>query len=274
MDILAELGDSRLYTLHSHTQFCDGHASMEEMARAAIADGFTHYGFTPHSPLPIASPCNMKAEDVPAYLAEVKRIRELYGDKCKFFAGMEIDYLGPDFGPANEYFRALPLDFRIGSVHFIPTQEGVLTDIDGSIDRFRERLATDFHGDLCYVVDTFFAHTLDMVRAGGFDIVGHIDKIGLRASVCRPGIEEEPFYQRHLEELVEAVADADLIIELNTKSYEEQLRMFPDIPLLRKLMARGVPVIVNSDAHRPERVNASRLQGLAIVERIREDLHL
>ncbi|MDE6311293.1 MAG: histidinol-phosphatase [Muribaculaceae bacterium] len=273
MDIVTELKDSKLYTLHSHTQFCDGHATMEAMARAALAEGFTHYGFSPHSPVPIDSPCNMRAEDVPAYLAEVMRIRDLYGDRCHFYAGMEIDYLGPDWGPANDYFRGLPLDYRIGSVHFIPTQEGVLTDIDGSIDRFRERVIHDFHGDLRYVVDTFFAHTLDMVYAGGFDIIGHVDKIGLRASVCQPGIEQEHFYQQHLENLIDSIVEAGLIVELNTKSYKDQLRMFPDIPLLRKFIERRVPVIVNSDAHRPERVNASRLQGLAMVERIKEELH-
>lgn len=49
---------------------------------------------------------------------------------------MEIDYLNDDWGPANDYFQSLPLDYRIGSVHFIPTRGGDFVDIDGSPDRF------------------------------------------------------------------------------------------------------------------------------------------
>ncbi|MDE6268030.1 MAG: hypothetical protein K2M04_03005, partial [Muribaculaceae bacterium] len=44
------LEGSRDYTLHSHTQFCDGRAPMEVMARAAADAGFSRYGFSPHSP--------------------------------------------------------------------------------------------------------------------------------------------------------------------------------------------------------------------------------
>ena len=120
MDIIRELGSSRNYTFHSHTQFCDGHATMENFVEAAIRNGFSHYGFSPHSPVPIESPCNMSMESVPAYLAEFERLRNLYGDRIRLYASMEIDWLGPQWGPSNDYFQALPLDYRIGSVHFIP----------------------------------------------------------------------------------------------------------------------------------------------------------
>lgn len=271
MDILSEIGKSRLYTLHSHTQFCDGRAPMEEMARAAVAEGFDLYGFSPHSPIPIDSPCNMSAGSVADYLSEVRRIRGLLGPVCSFFAGMEIDYLGPEWGPANDYFRRLPLDFRIGSVHFIPSQEGVPTDIDGHFDSFSRKMTEIFHGDIRYVVDTFFSHSLDMIEAGGFDIIGHFDKIGHNASLYAPGIEDEPFYRARISDMVDAIAASGLIIELNTKAFREHGRMFPSVRPLREIVRRGVPVIVNSDAHRPDAVNAGRLQGFAILDRLMEE---
>lgn len=46
-DFFHELRDDIPYNLHSHTQFCDGRASMEEMAAAAMAEGFSHWGFSP-----------------------------------------------------------------------------------------------------------------------------------------------------------------------------------------------------------------------------------
>ena len=47
---------SQLYNFHSHTQFCDGHAEMPEFAAKAAEMGFSHYGFSPHSPVPKESP--------------------------------------------------------------------------------------------------------------------------------------------------------------------------------------------------------------------------
>lgn len=271
MDILSEISDIRGYTLHSHTQFCDGHAPMEEMARAAIDAGFGVYGFSPHSPVPIESPCNMSFESVPEYLAEVARLRSVYGSECRFFAGMEIDYIGKDWGPSSKYFRELPLDYRIGSVHFIPSQDGVPTDIDGHFDRFSLRMKDVFHDDIRYVVETFYSRTLDMISAGGFDIIGHPDKIAHNASLYAPGIEERPFYRSLVGDMIDAIAASDLIVELNTKAFAEHGRIFPRKDILRELIHRGVPVIVNSDAHRPEKVDASRAEAFEIIESIRKE---
>lgn len=194
MDFIRELNDSTLYTFHSHTEFCDGRAQMEAFARRAVADGFTHYGFTPHCPLPIESPCNMRQADVPRYFDEVERIRRDHGDRCRFYAGMEIDYLEGVWGPANPYFATLSLDYALGSVHFIRAQRGEWVDIDGRFEAFRRKMEEHFHNDIRYVVETFYATSHRMLDEGHFDILGHYDKIGLNASLYRPGIEEEQWY--------------------------------------------------------------------------------
>ena len=99
------LGDSR-YNFHSHTQFCDGRATMAEFAEAVSKAGFRHWGFSPHSPVPIDSPCNMAEYDVPIYLAEVCRLNSLYeSSDIEFYTSMEIDYLGEHWGPISSSFR-------------------------------------------------------------------------------------------------------------------------------------------------------------------------
>ena len=74
MNFIETIGDSKLYNFHSHTQFCDGRASIEMFAREVVAQGFSHYGFSPHSPIPIESPCNMLKIAVPVYLEEVNPV--------------------------------------------------------------------------------------------------------------------------------------------------------------------------------------------------------
>ena len=256
--ILDDLGGSRKYNFHGHTQYCDGRAGMEAFVNAAIEAGFTHYGFTPHSPIPIASPCNMSAADVDLYMAELAELRQKYGSEIKLYMGMEVDYLGSMWGPAHKYFSELPLDYVIGSVHFIPTQDDALVDVDGSPDSFRVKLHEQFHDDLEYVVRTFFRQTVTMLESGGFDIIGHYDKITRNASAVRPGVESEPWFISSKKEATEAAIASGVVIEVNTKLHAEGGPLFPDIATIRSLVRAGVPLLVNSDAHRPHMVNASR----------------
>lgn len=276
MDFIRELNDSTLYTFHSHTEFCDGRAQMEAFARRAVADGFTHYGFTPHSPIPIESPCNMRRADVPRYLDEVERIRRDHGDRCRFYAGMEIDYLEGVWGPADPYFTTLPLDYAIGSVHFIHAQGGEWVDIDGRFEAFRRKMEEHFHNDIRYVVETFYATSHHMLDEGHFDILGHYDKIGLNASLYRPGIEDEQWYRSLADGLTDHVialagrtaptSERPLTVEINTKAYAEHSgRIFPARRHVAALREAGVPIIVNSDAHVPALINASREVGLNLL---------
>ena len=64
-------------------------------------------------------------------------------------------------GPSHSYFRDLGLDYSIGSVHFIPTQNGTLVDIDGNFERFSDNMQRNFNGDIRYVVDTYFRQSLE-----------------------------------------------------------------------------------------------------------------
>ena len=276
MHFIRELNDSTLYTFHSHTEFCDGRAQMEAFARRAAADGFTHYGFTPHSPIPIESPCNMRRADVPRYLDEVERIRRDHGDRCRFYAGMEIDYLEGVWGPADPYFATLPLDYAIGSVHFIRAQGGKWVDIDGRFEAFRRKMEEHFHNDIRYVVETFYATSHRMLDEGHFDILGHYDKIGLNASLYRPGIEDEAWYRALADGLTNHVialagheaptSERPLTVEINTKAYAEHSgRLFPARRHVAALREAGVPIIVNSDAHVPALINASREVGLSLL---------
>lgn len=266
--ILADICDSRRYTLHSHTEFCDGRATMEAFARKAVEDGFTHYGFSPHSPITIPSPCNMLRDNVARYDEEYRRIRNTYGDRVKFYRAMEIDYLGDEWGPAHEYFASLHLDYTIGSVHFIPCQSGEYVDIDGNFENFRKKMDKYFHNDIRYVVETFYSRSCRMVEAGGFDIIGHLDKVGCNAGYFQPGIESEQWYQALLDDLIHRVTDAGLVVEINTKAWHQHNRMFPHTDKWEKLVDAGIRLVVNSDVHVPALINAGRDEAYAMLDRI------
>lgn len=277
-DIRQIIRTTEAYNFHSHTQFCDGRDTMAAMAAGALEAGMKHYGFSPHSPIPVESGCNMRREDVPAYLAEVDRLRREYEGRVSLYAAMEIDYLDT-WGPADDYFRSLPLDYRIGSVHFIPSlvNPGKEVDVDGRPSRFIEKLHSEFDDDIRYVADTFYARSLRMIEAGGFDIIGHFDKIGFNASVFAPGIEDEPWYRQHIDDMIDALRVADVVVEINTKAMLPNLdarpedvamhrpRLFPSPAVIKRLADAGIPLAVNSDAHFASRITAGREAALGIL---------
>lgn len=274
MDFLKELNGSKAYTFHSHTEFCDGRATMEAFAREVVARGFTHYGFSPHCPLPIVSPCNMRREDVGRYLSEVDRIKGEYGGHCRFYAAMEVDYLGEEFGPSSREISELPLDYVIGSVHFVANRKGRLVDVDGRFESFRRKMRDYFDDDIRYVCEAFYARSVAMVEAGGFDIIGHFDKIGQNASYFQPGIEDEEWYQALVSDLVDRIIshnarhpERPLTVEINTKAYADHSgRLFPHPRHWGRLIEAGVPLIVNSDAHVPALIDASREMTFSMLE--------
>lgn len=258
------------YNLHSHTQFCDGHAPMEDMAAAAFNEGMLHWGFSPHSPICIESPCNMSRDDMKTYLAEVARLQEIYQGRMDVLPALEIDFLSADFGPHIDYFQRLPLDYRIGSVHFVPNQEGVPLDCDGSFERFRRYLRDGYAGDLRYVTEKYFEQVLTMLERGGFDILGHFDKIAGNAAQADPSIEEQGWYEALVDDVISHSVAAGVTVEINTKAIHDRGRFFPARRWWEKLVAAGVPLAVNSDAHWPEKTNLGRDEALAEIENVRK----
>lgn len=280
MNLKQIINSTRAYNFHSHTQFCDGRAPMEEFVKNAINEGYSHYGFTPHSPIPFHSSCNMRVDQVDEYFNEFDRLKALFSDKINLYKSMEIDFLGDDWGASLPYFQELPLDYRLSSIHFIPSQYGEMIDVDGKPESFIKKMNTYFNNDIRYVVETFYARTLRMIELGGFDILGHFDKIGFNASYYQPGIEHESWYQRLINEVIDAILTAGIIVEVNTKAWippvnssDEQIRnyiprLFPSPSTIATLVRHNVPLIVNSDTHFPLRISSGRSDAFQIIDNV------
>lgn len=251
--------ESSRYTFHAHTQFCDGRDSMESIVASCVKHAFTHIGFSPHSPIPFGSPCNMGYDVVPEYLAEIDRLQNLYGDRITILKSMEIDFT-TCCGPSDDYYQQLPLDYRIGSVHFLPSRDdsSLQVDIDGHPDEFVKKVHEYFHNDIDYVVKSFFDQSMLMVEKGGFDIIGHFDKIGFNASNYKPGIDTEPWYDDLARQLFDTIKASGVVVEINTKAWEPYGRFFPSARYFKMLKESGLTLVVNSDAHVAALVNAGR----------------
>lgn len=256
-----------LTNYHSHCSFCDGHASMEEFVIRAVEMGFTSYGFSSHAPLPYHTRWNMDATDMEGYLNEFERLKKLYCGQIELYVGLEIDYLTKSYNAMNDYFLNLPLDYRIGSLHTVQNDCGDIFEIDCSIDKFRTIVDESFSGDVRYVTNLYLDRLMDMVDIGGFDIVGHADKMHSLSDSLIPGLSDEPWYKKRIVEYFEAIASKGYMVEMNTKKYLNTGLFFPDAIYYNLFKSLGIGVVVNSDSHYVDKINSGRIDGLRLLKK-------
>ena len=255
---------------HSHCTFCDGQSQPEEFLKSAVASGFRAYGFSSHSPLPFETFWNMSKPDMPDYISEINRLKKLYAGDIEVYLGLEIDYLDKTYNASLPYFQSLPLDYKLSSIHFLtiryPLLEENMVCIDGPYREFEEGLNKHLGGDIRRIIRLYFESSMQMVELGGFDVVGHIDKIYKNA--CRhPDFSlQADWYQKPFLELLDLVAEKGLIVEINCKYKNLKGLTFPHITSYKELYKRQIPVMVNSDCHEPHLVNEGRDDTLLLLK--------
>lgn len=255
-----------LTNYHSHCSFCDGRAPFEEFVKEAIRQGFYSYGVSSHAPLPFPTQWTMEWGQMEAYLDEFKNLRSKYADEIELYVGLEIDYLNEESNPSVARFTELPLDYRIGSVHLLYDAAGEVVDIDCSPAVFKERVDRHFNGDVLRVVRMYFDRLFRMVELGGFDILGHADKMHYNASCYHPGLLDEPWYEALMKDYFSLVASRGYLVEINTKAYDSLGTFYPNSRYWELMKEYQIKVLVNSDAHYPERINAGRMEALRLLQ--------
>lgn len=258
---------SNLTNYHSHCLYCDGRANMDDFIRFAISEGFSSYGISSHAPLPFPTAWTMEWDCMEEYLNEFSRLKEKYSHQIELAIGLEIDYLNEESHPASACFQELPLDYRIGSVHMLYDSRGEVIDIDTPADHFRELVNKHFNGDLDRVVHLYYEKLLRMVELGGFDIIGHADKMHFNASAYRPGLLDESWYDNLLHDYFSEIARRGYIVEINTKAFHDLGTFYPNERYFSLLKELHIPVQVNSDAHYPERINHGRPEALEALKK-------
>ena len=127
-----------LPNFHTHTSFCDGADSPEDMIVAAIELGMMEIGFSAHSPIVGEGDWCMTDEKEALYYKTVTALKEKYKDKIKVFVGIEEDFVSNN--STTHY------DYIIGSAHVL-VKEGHLLSVDTKPERIKEAIGLYYGGD-------------------------------------------------------------------------------------------------------------------------------
>ena len=231
--------------LHTHTNFCDGKNTPEEMVRGAIERGFDCLGFSVHSPMKSGAEWTIRPENVPAYLEEIHRLQAKYAGVIEIRNGIELDsdYCGVD--------RA-DFEYAIGAVHQLECG-GRYYDVDDVPAVLRACCDRGFGGDYLALAARYYEKLSDFICSEDVQIVAHFDLIDKYNANREIFDSDAPEYKaialRHLERILSA--KPDIAFEVNTGA---MFRVGNSLPypapfLIRALKERGANLIVTSDAH-------------------------
>jgi histidinol-phosphatase (PHP family) len=241
---------------HTHSRYCDGKGEIVEYVEAAIAAGLDALGVTSHSPLPFHEEYAMSLDEVPAYCADVLRLRATYGDRLRIHLGLEWDFV-PEHLPAMEAMLApFRFDYLIGSVHFAGTgADGIPSAYDLSQGGFERGLQELFGGEIDRMVRAYYGRVRALLTWGQVAIVGHIDRIKMWNKDDRYFREDAPWYRDEVEQTLQACRRAGTIVELNTSGWRHAVRApYPSPWILHRCLDLAIPLVVTTDAHTPARV--------------------
>ncbi len=231
-----------LQNLHTHTDFCDGQNSVEELIQSAINLGMSSLGLSSHSYLPFHSNGAMKKEGPPLYHAEVLRQKKRYENQIPVFLGIEQDYYSPE--PEERY------EYVIGSVHYVKKNDNIYA-VDRTAEMLMKAAEESYNGDIYSLVEDYYALVADVVGKTNCQIVGHFDLICKYNEGNRVFDTEHPRYVAAAMTALEALSNKGLVFEINTGAMARKIRStpYPDQKLLRAMREMNLPICISSDAH-------------------------
>ena len=231
---------------HTHTTYCDGKESVEEMVQAAIARGFVRLGFSGHGfndfrPEDQEVWC-MRPEEVPQYQAEVRRMAEKYRDTIEILCGVEQDACS---SASTEGF-----DYVIGSVHYVE-KDGVYYCVDESSEVLEQAIREGFGGDVYALTKRFFALEAEVVSRTNATFIGHFDLVTKFNAGNRYFDPMDKRYRAAALTAMDALAETGRPFEINTGGMYRGLRTepYPSLQLLRDLKERNGKILLSSDSH-------------------------
>lgn len=230
---------------HTHTTYCDGKSSPEDIVREAVGIGMTELGFSSHSYTSFDESYCMSEEGMREYSNEINGLKDKYADDINILCGVEMDY----FSDPEDY--DFGWDYIIGSCHYIK-KDGEYFPVDETDDILKDACERLYGGDIYALISDYYDEVSAVARITKCDIIGHFDLITKFNEDGHVFDERDPRYiTAWMKALDVLTRDRSLIFEINTGAMSRGYRTspYPSEDILTELARRGCSVILSSDSH-------------------------
>lgn len=225
--------------LHTHTSYCDGNDTPQELVAEAYKRGFQSIGITGHSYVHFDD-CCMTLENTEKYKAEINAIKEQYKGKMDIFLGLEQDYYSPEYGDGYDYV--------IGSVHYCLV-DGEYFSVDLNPEALDKRIKKNYGGDFDKLAEQYYSLVADVVNKTNCDIIGHFDLISKFFEQYPRPITDR--YRELALNTVRALIPYGKPFEINVGAITRGYRTtpYPADFLLKEINRLGGKIVINGDCH-------------------------
>jgi len=228
-----------LSNFHTHSTFCDGDNTLEEMVISAIEKGFSAIGFSGHGYTPYGLVYCM--QNTQGYISEVNLLKEKYKNDIQIYLGTEED--------ATYLIDRVPLDYIIGSYHYV-CANGEYLPVDSNYSCFKKCLDA-FNYDAKALTENYYGTFCSYIKSRKPDIIGHFDLITKFDEMDLPDYFHSADYNSLAEKYLIDAASSASIFEVNTGAISRNVRssVYPRENLLHILKKLDHPIILSSDSH-------------------------
>ncbi len=260
-----------LTNLHSHTLYCDGKNSIEEMILSAINSNMQSIGISTHGPTPFFSDWNIQSINIKKYLDEINNSKEKYKGTIDVLIGMELDYI-PNIGFSNQIKEIIPsLDYYIGSVHYLDKfNDGIMWTIDYTLDEILKGIEESFKGNKRLAVETYYDLISEMTYTYEPPIIGHLDLIKKNNINNILFDERDDWYLKAVESCLNVIKKTSSVVEINTGGIARRYtkEQYPSTIILKMIMDKNIPIIINSDAHNVDGITCKFEEMYKLIQRL------
>jgi histidinol-phosphatase (PHP family) len=231
-----------LCDLHTHTVFCDGKNTPQEMAEAALGLGMTALGFSAHGHTPEDLSYCIKKEREEEYRAEILRLKEAYRGRLAIFLGCERDH--------SAGVGDLLVEYSLGACHYL-RKNGRLYPVDLSEKSLISAVHEGFGGDYYAAAEAYYASISELWRVTDCDIVAHFDLITKFNEGGALFDEGHRRYRAAASDALDSLLRDELFFEINTGAIARGYRKdpYPALPYLKRIRERGGRIVLSGDTH-------------------------
>ena len=231
---------------HTHTNYCDGKNTPEEMLLAAIAKCLTKYGFSEHGYTDFDLRYCLTLEKSELYKKEILALKEKYKDRIEVLLGIEIDAFSSY--PTDDF------DYVIGSAHYV-RREGAYRAIDEDPQEFESICREWYGGDYYAFAEDYFKMAEELAKKT-ISIIGHFDLITKFNEGNRLFDISHPRYLAAAKKAIDILLPLNVPFEINTGAISRGYRKtpYPAPELMDYIRSKGGKFILCSDTHSAENI--------------------
>ncbi|MBQ2603858.1 MAG: histidinol-phosphatase [Clostridia bacterium] len=228
--------------LHTHTKYCDGANTPEEMITSAVQKKMTSIGFSGHALTKHDTSYCMSREGTLRYCEEIKALKEKYRHVIDVYIGLEQDYYSVE--------PFIDTDYIIGSVHYVK-KSGEFIPVDETKEIVLEAVNRLYDGDIYSYLEDYYCTVSDVQNKTQCHIIGHFDLPERFNADGRLFDRENERYINAWQKAARTLVKSGAVFEINTggmsKGYTKE--PYPSADILRYIAKLGGKVTVSSDSH-------------------------